>query len=107
MWGSNGKRCGKVCWYVGEVGGDGGCGEVLGKVREGVLAYGGGKGRCGGAEKCVGMWGRCGKVCWGVGKVCWYVWEVGGDVGGVGKCWEKCEVCGGGKGRCVGNVEKC
>ena len=21
-----------------------------------------------GVKKCVGMWGRCGKVCWGVGR---------------------------------------
>ena len=31
------------------------------------------------------MWGRCGKVCWGVG--------------GGGECVEK---CGGGVGKCIG-----
>ena len=89
--------CGKVCWGMGEVwesvlvcvggkGRCGGCGEVLGKVREGVLGCGGdvrgsvgnvercwercGKGRCGerceGGEKC---WVRCWKVCWSGGEV--------------------------------------
>ena len=34
------------------------------------------------------MWGRCGKVCWGVGKI---RGDVGKCVGvGVGKCWERC-----------------
>ena len=48
------------------------------------------------------LWGRCGKVCWGVGKggcgeVCW---SVGGDVG---NCWGRCgEVCAGDVGKCVG-----
>ena len=51
---------------------------------------------------CGKIWGRCGKVCWGVGKgrcgeVCW---SVGGDVG---NCWGRCgEVCAGGVGKCVG-----
>ena len=35
---------------------------------------------------------RCEKVCWGVGEV---KGDVGGSVGDVKKCWERC-----GKGRC-------
>ena len=50
-------------------------------------------------EKCVGVWGRkkrCGDVgkYWLLGrcgKVCWDVEKVWGDVGEVGKCWERCE----------------
>ena len=64
--------CGKVCWYVWEVGGDvGGCGEVLGEVREGVLGCGGGKGKC----------GECGKV---LGEV----WK--GEMWGRGEGWVRC-----------------
>ena len=37
------------------------CGEVLGEVK-GVVGRG--------VRKCVGVWGRCGKVCWG-GKWRW------------------------------------
>ena len=29
---SIGERCGKVCWHVGEVKRDGGCGKVLGEM---------------------------------------------------------------------------
>ena len=42
-----------------------------------VEKCGGDVGKCvGGDEICGKMWGRCGKVCWGVGKV----------RGDVGKC---------------------
>ena len=39
-------------------------------------------------------WERCEKVCWGVRGV---KGDVGGSVGNVEKCWERC-----GKGRSVG-----
>ena len=32
VWGSVGERCGIVCWHVGEVERNGGCGEMLGEV---------------------------------------------------------------------------
>ena len=62
--------CGKVCWGVGEGVRKclGMCEEVLGKVWESTLGYGKGKGRCVGVK----------------GKV----------LGGVGKCWGRCEGCG-------------
>ena len=44
-------------------------------------------------------WERCEKVCWSVGEVR----DVGGSVGNVEKCWDRCE-----KGRCgerCGDVE--
>ena len=65
-----------------------GCGEVWGSVW--------GDGTCG------KMWGKCGKVCWGVGKGrCGEVWV------DVGNCWGRCrEVCAGGVGKCVG-VGRC
>ena len=60
-------------------------------------------------EGCEKMWGKCGKVCWGMGRRC-------GKVGGVvkygisvGKCfgcggseevWESLLECGEGKGKC-------
>ena len=69
------RGVGKCVGVWGEVSGGGqrcgGCGEVLGEVRESVLGCAGRRekrcGRCGGGMgKCVGVGGRCGKVCWGV-----------------------------------------
>ena len=61
VWGSSLKRgVREVCWSVGE-----------GEERWG----------------CEKMWGRCGKVCWGVGKRCGKVGEVGKYGIGVVKCF--------------------
>ena len=51
-----------MCWSVG--GGEGRCGEVLGKGVEKYAGMWGIGGDVGGEGKCRG---RCEKVCWGVG----------------------------------------
>ena len=54
-----------------------GCGESSLKRGVGEMR------RDGGCEK---MWGRCGKVCWGVGGRCGKMEVVRKCGGGVGKC---------------------
>ena len=66
------------------VGGVEKCFGVWGKMKKGV-------GKCvwvgGEMRKSVGMWGRCGKVCWYVGEV-WGCGKV------LGKMWESVLECG-------------
>ena len=112
-------ECGKVLGEVwkGEMWGElWGGGEVLGKVGESVLECEGGR-RDVDVGKCVGVRGRCGEVLgevWGSVLEWGEVWgcremlgkvrekvlgcgmrDVGGSVGDVKKCWERC-----GKGKC-------